>query len=159
MLAIARLFAVAILAVVAGANPAFAWWRYAQWGMSEEQVVSASGGQAVPCRPDVPVCSSALAGAVPRLVVEAVDMLGLHGSAAFVFDAKGELIRTVVLFPTVDFAQSSGLMQGIQGQPAQDSLGDRPGEKVARVWRDEKRGSIVTITASGSGTILFYRPM
>jgi hypothetical protein len=150
-----HLFAVVVLAVVSGATPAFAWWRYAKWGMSGEQVVSASGGQAVPCRAGVPVCSSALTGAAPALMDEAVNMVGLQGSAAFVFDAKGELIRTVVLFPAVDFAQASAMLQGIHGKPAED----RPGEKVARVWRDEQRGSVITVTASGSGTLVMYRPI
>lgn len=157
MPAIIHLFAGAILAVVAVAPPAFAGWRYAQWGMSDEQVVSASRGEAVPCRAEVPVCSSALTGApAARLMVEAVDMAGLHGSAALVFDANGQLIRTFVFFPSVDFEQAAAILQGVHGQPVS---GDRPNEKVARVWRDEERRSIITITAAGSGTMVFYRPM
>jgi hypothetical protein len=156
MRTVARLFSVAVLAavlgIVAGANPAFAWWRFAQWGMSPDQIVSASRGQAVPCRPDVPVCSRVLTGAAPSLVIESVDMVGLHGATAFIFDAKGELIRTVVLFPSVDFAQASGMVQGIHGKATQDSA-------AARVWRDERRRSIVTVATSGAGTLLTYTPM
>lgn len=149
-----RLFAVLVLAVVAGTNPAFAYWRHAKWGMSEEQIVSASRGQAVPCRADVPVCSSTIAGGVPKLMVESVDMVGLHGATSFVFGANGELIRTVVFFPAADFAQASAMLNGVQGQPAED----RPGAMAVRMWRDEKRSSIVTVTAAGSGTILTYKP-
>jgi hypothetical protein len=155
MRTVARLFSVAVLAVVAGANPAFAWWRFAQWGLSEEQIVSASRGQAVPCRPTVPVCSSALAGAAPRLVIEEVNMVGLHGATAFVFDAGGALVQTIVLFPAVDFAQAAAMVQGAHGPAAED----RAGAAATRVWRDERRHSIITVTAAGSGTLLTYRPM
>ena len=156
MRTVALSIAVALLATMAGAHPAAAWWRFAEWGLSEDQLVAASRGQTVPCRADVPACSSALAGgAVPRLVIEQVDMVGLHGATSFVFDGKGALVQTIVLFPNVDFAQASGMLHGIHGQPAED----RPGAAAVRVWRDEKRHSIVTITASGSGTILTYRPM
>ena len=155
MRTVARLLAVAIVVVIAGVDPALAWWRYAEWGKSEEQIVAASRGQAVPCRQGVPVCTSTLTGAAPRLFVESVEMVGLPGSTSFVFDAKGELIQTIVLFPAVDFGQASSMLQGIHGKPAED----RPDAAAVRVWRDERRGSIVTATAAGAGTILVYKPM
>lgn len=156
MRTVALAFAVALLATMTGAHPAAAWWRFAEWGLSEDQLVAASRGQAVPCRADVAACSSALAGgAAPRLVIEKVDMVGLHGATSFVFDAKGTLVQTIVVFPNVDFTQASGMLHGIHGQPTED----RPGAAAARVWRDEKRHSIITVTASGSGTILTYKPM
>jgi hypothetical protein len=77
MVAMVRLVAVASLVVFAAAGPASAWWRYAEWGMSEGQIMAASGGQAVPCREGVPVCARTPTGAAPRLFLESVEAVGL----------------------------------------------------------------------------------
>ena len=152
MIAIARLVIAASVAMCACAAPASAWWRYAEWGMTEGQIMAASVGQAVPCREGVPVCATTPAGGVPRLFVESLEMVGLPASVSFVFDANGQLSQTMVLFPNADLALASSLVQGIHGTPADD----RPGDSDSRVWRDDKRGSIITATPAGTGTRLLY---
>ncbi len=154
MVAAARLVAMSCLLVLAGAGPAGAWWQYAEWGLSEGQIRTASSGQAVPCRADAPVCARTSIGE-PRLFVELLQMVGMPASASFVFDAQGRLIQTIVLFPNADFALVCSLLQGIHGT----AIEDRPGEPPVRVWRDGRRGSIITATSTRSGTTLSYQPV
>jgi hypothetical protein len=56
MRAIVCLVAAAFALLLAG--PANAWWSYAQWGLNESQIMTASSGQAVPCRQDAPECAT-----------------------------------------------------------------------------------------------------
>lgn len=78
MIALTRLAVVACTTVLATAGAAAAWWRYAQRGMTEGQLIAASSGEAVPCRDGVPECAGT-AGGVPRPFVESVNMIGLPG--------------------------------------------------------------------------------
>jgi hypothetical protein len=155
MRAVSRLVAFVVLATFAGIAPAGAWWRYAEWGLSESQVRAASSGQAVPCRPDVAVCARTANGAQPSLFVESVEMVRLPASVSFAFDAGGLLNQTIVLFANADFALVGSLLQGIHGQPVED----RPGDSPVKTWRDDKRGSVITATPTASGTRLSYRPV
>lgn len=128
-------------------SPVFAWWRYAEWGRSPEQIVAASRGDAVPCQANVPVCMSTTSG-TPALHIPRVEMIGLPGSAGFVFDGGGGLVLPV---PTVGVDEVSGMVSGVHG-PARDNA---PG---TRTWHDQRRGTIITATAAASGTQLIYRP-
>ena len=145
-----------LLVVVAGSvigigvSPAFAWWQYAEWGMSPMRLVAASAGHAVPCRPDVPVCAAPPGGRQPTYMVESLIMVGMSGSASFAFD-DDRLVQTVVLFPTADIGLLTGLLQGIHGKPIDEA-------PAGRVWRDEDRGSTITALPVGSGSMMIYRP-
>jgi hypothetical protein len=154
MSAISRLFAATVLVMFVGIAPASAWWSYAEWGLSESQILAASSGRAVPCRADAVVCASTSDGGQPKLFVESVEMVGMPASVSFVFDAEGKLSRTIVLFPNADYGLICGLLQGIHGQ----AIDDRPGQPAAKVFQDKKRGSIITATSTGSGSRLLYRP-
>ena len=57
MPAISRVIAVTVLLTFVGIAPAGAWWRYAEWGLSEGRIMTASGGRAVPCGADAVVCA------------------------------------------------------------------------------------------------------
>jgi hypothetical protein len=154
MLAIYRLTAATVLVMLIGAAPASAWWSYAQWGLNESQLMSASSGQAVPCRPDAPVCATTPNGKQPKLFVESIQMLGMPASVSFSFDAAGKLAETVVRFSNADFGLVSGLLQGIHGEPVED----RPGTPPVGVFRDQRRGSTITATPVGARTQMDYRP-
>src|SRR5882672_746213 len=155
MIPIARLAIVVSLAMLAGAGPAAAWWRYAEWGMTEGQVAAASQGQAVPCTAAAPVCAQTAGGATPRLHIPSVNVVGLPASTAFFFDANGHLIQTIVLCETADPTLVSNTLQGALEKPADD----QPGASAARVWRDERHGTIITAAAAGNATTLSYQPM
>src|SRR5260370_38885 len=49
-----RIFALATLLVMASISGANAWWSYAQWGLSESALLSASTARAIPPRPPPP---------------------------------------------------------------------------------------------------------
>ena len=154
MSAISRFLAATVLVMFTGIGPANAWWQYAEWGLTESQIRAASRGQAVPCRQDAAVCATTPNGQQPRLFVESIQMLGLPASVSFSFDAGGRLIETVVRFSNADFALITNLLQGIHGQPGED----RPGTPPVRVYRDQRRGSIIAATPIGAGTQVDYRP-
>ncbi len=142
------LFAAAILAISIAA-PAQAWWQYAEWGFTPSQIISASSGNAVPCRAEAPVCAPPPGGLQPTYFVESLTMVGMPASASFAFDANDKLVQTVVLFPDSDPALISGLLQGIHGAPVDASNGQ---------WRDDRRGTMLRAIPTGRGTLLLYRP-
>jgi hypothetical protein len=155
MPAISRLIAATVLVMFVGIAPASAWWSYAEWGLSESQILSASSGRAVPCREGVPVCARTSDGGQPALFVESVQMVGMPASVSFVFDAGGRLSRTIVLFPNADFALICNLLQGIHGQPNDD----RPGPPAIKLWQDKNRGSTITATPTEAGPRMLYQPV
>ena len=154
MPAISRLLASVVLAMIVGIAPANAWWSYAEWGLTESQILSASSGRAVPCHEGAPVCAHTSDGGQPSLFVESVEMVGMPASVSFVFDAEGKLSRTIVLFPNADFGLITNLLQGIHGQ----AIDDRPGPPPVKVWQDKKRGSTISAAPAGAGSRLLYQP-
>jgi hypothetical protein len=154
MRAISRVIAVTVLLTFVGIAPAGAWWRYAEWGLSEGQIMTASVGRAVPCRADAVVCAPTSDGGQPRLFVESLEMVGMPASVSFVFDAEGRLSRTIVLFPNAAYGLICNLLQGIHGQ----AIDDRPGQAPVKVWQDIKRGSTITATPTSAGPQILYQP-
>ena len=143
-----RSLTLALLATVV-AGPAHAWWQYAEWGLTPAQIMSASSGQAAPCRAEAPVCQPPPDGLQPSYFVERLTMVGMPASASFAFDSDGKLVQTVVLFADSDPALMAGLLQGIHGKPVDEGQ---------RMWWDERRGTIITAIPDGRGTMLLYRP-
>lgn len=143
-----RSFFLALFLAMGAAAPAHAWWQYAEWGFTPSQVMSASSGQAVPCRAEAPVCAPPPGGLQPSYFVERLTMVGMPASASFAFNGD-KLAQTVVLFADADPALLAGLLQGIHGKPVNEGQG---------VWRDERRGTTITAIPAGRGTMLVYRP-
>ena len=143
-----RLFFLAAVLTIALAAPAQAWWQYAEWGFTPSQVISASSGNAMPCRPGAPVCAPPPGGLQPSYFVERMIMVGMPASASFAF-ADEKLVQTVVLFPDSDPALIAGVLRGIHGAPVDASNGQ---------WRDDRRGTILTAVPNGRGTLLLYQP-
>ena len=54
-----------------------------------------------------------------------------------------------MLFADSDPALMTGLLRGIYGKPV---------DEAQRMWRDERRGSIITAIPDGRGTMLLCRP-
>jgi hypothetical protein len=144
-----RSITLALILATAVAGPAHAWWQYAEWGLTPAQIMSASSGHAVPCRADAPVCKPPPGSLQPSYFVERLTMVGMPASASFAFDSSDKLVQTVVLFADSDPALIAGLLQGIHGKPV---------DEAQRMWRDERRGSIITAIPTGRGTLLLYRP-
>jgi len=149
-----RILALASLLAIANISSAHAWWSYAQWGLTESALLSASSGQAMPCRPDVPVCAAPPGGMAPSLFVNSITMIGMPASVSFAFDGQRGLVQTLVLFPNADPALLSSLLLGIHGKSVEDPSTTPP----TQTWRDERKGTIITVVPVGQGGRLLYRP-
>jgi len=63
-------------------------------------------------------------------------------------------VQTLVLFPNAEPALLSSLLLGIHGKPVEDPSATPP----TQTWRDERKGTIITIALVGQGGSLLYRP-
>lgn len=122
--------------------------------MDEGRVMSASNGSATRCRPDVPACVRLPNGAQPRLFIDEVTMVGMPATVTFGFDAEGQLNQTAVMFKNADFGLISNMLQGIHGSP----VAEPSGNPLVGVWRDQRRGSTITLTGTSPGATMIYRP-
>lgn len=139
----------AALALLITTFPALAYWRYAEWGMTQIQVTSAGHGEPTACQPGRAAC---IPGAA--LAVDDTQMLGLPCSVAFYFDAQGQLNRTVVIFKNTDYAMIASLLQGVHGEP----VSSQPGNPPSGTWRDTRRSSTITLTGAGPVVTMTYQP-
>lgn len=144
-----RAIAIVSTLILLAVRPAHAYWQYAEWGMTPTQVSASSHGKATACRPDISACAGG-AG----LAIQDTQMLGLPCSVAFFFDGQGHLDRTVVTFRNADFGLVSSLLQGVHGAPVTPPQGS----PLTGVWRDERRGSSITLTGAGSAVTMAYQP-
>jgi hypothetical protein len=144
-----RTTAIAAALALLTTSPAFAYWQYAEWGMTQTQVTSAGHGQASPCRPGRAACAEGAA-----LAIDDAQMLGLPCSVAFFFDAQGRLNRTVVTFKNTDYAMIANLLQGVHGQPVSSQAGSTP----TGIWSDTRRGSTITLSGAGPVVTMSYQP-
>ncbi len=143
---------IAILLSVACSAPAFAWWQYAEWGMSESQLAPASGGRMAPCRADAPACATPAGGVAPSRLVEGITMIGMPASASFAFGGGDRLSQTVVYFPGGDMGLIVSLLRGIHGAPVDE-------QATPKTWRDARRGTELTALPAAQGVMLLYRPI
>lgn len=146
-----RTLVLAILLSVACSAPAAAWWQYAEWGMTESQLASASGGRMAPCRADAPACATPPGGVAPSRLVEGITMIGMPASASFAF-AGDKLNQTVVYFPGGDMGLLVSLLRGIHGAPVDE-------QATPKVWRDTRRGTELTALPAAQGVTLLYQPI
>jgi hypothetical protein len=147
-----RALFLAVILSAAGSASAHAWWQYAEWGMTESQLASASGGRLAPCRADAPACARPAGGVTPTRLVEGITMIGMPASTSFAFDAGDKLNQTVVYFPGGDMGLLVSLLRGIHGTPVDE-------QATPKVWRDTRRGTELTALPAAQGVILFYRPI
>lgn len=145
-----RIISIAVAVALGVTAPsAHAYWQYAEWGMTAIQVAAASHGKASACRPHAAACAGGAS-----LVIEENQMLGLPCSVAFFFDGQGHLDRTVVTFQSADYGMLSSLLQGVHGAP----VSPPSGSPLTGVWRDDRRGSSITLTDVGSAVTMSYQP-
>lgn len=146
-----RALLLAVVMSAAGSMPAHAWWQYAEWGMTESQLASASGGRMAPCRADAPACATPPGGVQPSRLVEGITMIGMPASASFAL-ANDKLVQTVVYFPGGDMGLLVNLLRGIHGTPVDE-------QATPKVWRDTRRGTELTALPAAQGVILLYQPL
>lgn len=131
----------AITAVFAlWSTPAFAWWEYAKWGMTADQVVAASKGAAGPCDRGIADCSSIVSNQTPDLYLYGLTIAGHLAHAQFSFD-QGKLTGTYLQFNNANFRRLTDALIGKYGAPV-DSSDAWP---ATRLWRDTTKGTLVKI--------------
>jgi len=81
-------------------------------------------------------------------------MLSMAITVSFGFDESGRLDQTVVRFPDTDFTVVSKILTGIHGDP----IAERSGARPVATWRDDRRGSTITLTGNGRSSTAVYRP-
>jgi len=139
-------------------SPTYGWWEYAKWGMTIEELNTASGGKVQLCNMREPICRPRYDGYVPNYYASHLTVFGLPAGAAFCFDDSERLERTVIVFdqpgPTVDSLLKS--LQSSYGPPAK--VGGGPIRFTT--WRDtEDNTSIVLLDMSPIYATIEYKPL
>jgi hypothetical protein len=150
----------ALVALVTMSAPqAHADWRFTRWGMSPEQVVSASGRIARP----VPRSADQDPGPPEEALLETpYEARGVRFMTRFLFDGEDHRLVRVVLSAADagDCPRLAGLLTGRYGEPSRDD-----GAEVLRttVWADARTMDLVTLSrldAGGTrGCVLSYEPL
>ena len=140
-------------ALIAVTSPAGAWWDYAKWGMTLDELRKASGASIEECATSCRLNASH--------VVRGVQVIGLTGEAGFAFDAAGRLDRTVLWF---EDALAEGALErallSIYGAPLSKTLG----ATRSTIWRGDDRSTIGLIVYTHlkgtplSGVFVIYQP-
>lgn len=145
-------------ALLSFAGTARADWQFTKWGMSVDQLVSASGGKAVRIPPDQIAAKSppkgplrCLAEVAPPYRIGSTDF----DSGSFLFDANGRLAA-------INFSVRADKFDELQSQLTA-ALG-RPSASESRVfphliWRDLQKHNAVELRGFGTITILSYAPI
>jgi hypothetical protein len=149
-----RAFLLVIILVGFCTRSANAWWQYAKWGMTEGQILAANQGRVSLCTPDVPACATRTGAPEPKFFVEGLRMLSMPVTVSFAFDESGRLNQTAVVFPDTDFTVVAKILTGINGNP----ISERSGSSPVATWRDDQRGTTITVTGNGRSSTAVYRP-
>ena len=139
--------------LIAFASPAYAWWDYAKWGMTIDELRKASGGKIEECNSPCRLNTSHVA--------RGVQVIGLTGDAGFAFDSAGHLERTVLWFEDA-FAEGAleRALLSIYGAPVSKT----PGATRSTIWRGDDRSTIGLIVYTHlkgtplSGVFVIYQP-
>jgi hypothetical protein len=126
-------------------SPAFAWWTYAKWGFTRDQLVRASGGKAY------------AKDGKPYLYLDGVASAGLNGTAEFSFDGNGRLVKTTLVFTEVYAAHHlKEALSSVYGRPVSAEGGPWP----VTQWRDEAKGTAIRLREGlANSTLVEYVPI
>jgi hypothetical protein len=150
--------AIVVMMTTALVSPAAADWQYSRWGMTVDQVATASKGQLRPCTPAL--CDKKWTDN------EEARLTGDYRSGEFKFSAAAFFSKKAVKLEWVDLE----LKQADQGNALLGALRSKYGEPASRsvtqimrieVWRDGKdQVSFVGLGIGGnfSSVSVIYRP-
>ena len=137
------LLAVCALSVVAAVH-ARADWGYTRWGMSPEQVVSASGDKAKSVAP--------IDRGLGRILLQGEDVIeGMTFTSSFVFRERKLTAVELALDRCAQDQQAKiqALLMRRHGAPL---MAVQEGAALARMWNDASSGEIIRYAApSGTG--------
>lgn len=154
-----RFFAVAAAVLglaVAFSSPVGAWWNFAKWDLTLEDLQRESGGKLEPCRSQ---CRTPISGFNPTHRMRDIQAAGYTGDAWFSFDASGHLNWTVLTFDDeTAFGAIERALIEVYGAPI-----DKVRTSVkATTWRDGAKRTTIRIVDFGgklAGTFVEYRPV
>lgn len=121
-------------------TPALAWWEYAKWGMTIEQVTAASKGAAGPCDRGIADCTAIVSNQTPDLYLYGLTIAGYLAHAQFSFD-QGKLTGTYLQFNNANLQRLTDALIGNYGAPV-DVKDTWP---ATRLWRVAAKGTLVKI--------------
>lgn len=143
-------------ALFAFSTPAHAWWEYAKWGMTAQQLATASKGAARPCEGSTE-CSPPIGKSSPSMIAKDVRAADLPAKALFDFDDQGRLRATLIVFGSKAIIKVNEALAAAYGAPAsiENSW------PATRLWRDPAKGTTIkSWSFPDSNTILVeYRPI
>lgn len=150
----------AVMISVCYATPAAAWWDFAKWGMTEQQIAAASKGRAQLCTQSYGgVCGHLKTGrgqvvAEPRIYIPSITIAGEPAAVSFAFDGAGTLKMTIVEFERARYRAITDTLSGIYGPPFHQYAG----AFANMSWRDPKKGTLITALEAGR-TRVTYEPI
>ena len=132
------------LLLVSLPKPAICGWQYTRWGMTPEQVKSASQGNAI----ENPTVGSQSNDSGDALLMSPYRVGALDFKAYFLFDRKSKKLKTVSL-ELVDQRKGKELYTQLVGQYGRPVSQDNTAlMRVAR-WLDRKNRNMVVWTTIG----------
>ena len=134
----------------------FADWDFTKWGMSLNQVVTASGGRARTLTPDRAKAESSFIGlSCQAQIASPYTLAGLSFQKVnFCFDGDGRLQSVDLYTGGNDFEQVDRTLAAAFGAPAKSEGGSLP----ERIYVDRAKGNSLRLIRVSS-TILSYRPI
>ena len=150
-----RFAVVLALACSLMSSPANAWWSYAKWGMTVQELEQASGGKLEAC--DL-TCRNPINGFHPTFRIRNVSAADMKGDAFFAFDPSGRLNWTILTFDEeAAFGALERALTGVYGASV-DKV--RTSVKVT-TWRNGDKETTIRLVDFGgklAGTFVEYRP-
>ena len=134
----------------------FADWDFTKWGMSLNQVVTASGGRARTLTPDQAKAESTFVGlSCQAQIASPYTLAGLSFQKVnFCFDGDGRLQSVNLITEGNDFERVDRTLAAAFGAPAKSEGGSLP----ERIYVDRAKGNSLRLIRVSS-TILSYRPI
>ena len=126
-----RRILLALVALLVSSSPAWAWWEFAKWGMTRDQITAASAGKAAVRDPTE-----------PSLYLENVEVGDLRATVQFMFNPEGGLAKTTLVFDG-EFAARSLMssLSAVYGKPVDERGSPWP----MATWQNAERGTTIRL--------------
>ncbi len=146
------LFAITFLATAVIIGPAAADWRYAKWGMTVEQLIRASGGEAKPLGAATnEVC--AFNDQTPVAIAKNVKIDEFTFNVVFCIGGQVTLTSVALESTANNYNSVRAALLAKYGRPVSDERGDI----VVTVWNDVKSGNLVRLIRVLDNARIEYR--
>lgn len=150
-----RWFVASLLAGLAFANSAHADWRFAKWGMTQEELVAAGAGQVRSLSADEVDAAGGFYGLKCRAEMDGPIEISTvtFTSARFCFNDGGRLASVDLQAPGDDFYAIDRALRSAFGTPIEQS----DGSIATRSFNDEEKGNSLRLIRI-IDSVLSYTP-